>query len=347
MRKTAICLLACLPVWSAASARVLDVTQAQIARLGIRTAPVRPAETQSTVSVLGRVMPAPDSRIPVSAPFAGAVERLLKLEGARVKKGDALAVIVSADMQFAEAKLKGLQAHYQAAKAAAARARSLVDEGIAAASRAEEADAQAASVAADLAASRRAMAQAAATGHGSYNLLAPVDGRISAISISAGEQVAAMQPALSIDTKDEMWVEGQLPANAIGRVAAGDSAMVEELPGATGTVMAAGTSIDPRNRSATVRIRLNSAPGLVSGQTVRLTIQKNAEAGSFNVPRAAVVTLKSGPAVFVARPKGFEPVAVTLVARGPSEATVRGGLKPQDAVAISGVAELKAASQQE
>jgi len=85
MRKAVICFLACLLVWSAASARVLDVTQAQIARLGIRTAPVRPAETQSTVSVLGRVMPAPDSRIPVSAPFAGAVERLLKLEGARVK----------------------------------------------------------------------------------------------------------------------------------------------------------------------------------------------------------------------------------------------------------------------
>lgn len=347
MRKAVICFLACLPVWSAASARVLDVTQAQIARLGIRTAPVRPAETQSTVSILGRVMPAPDSRIPVSAPFAGAVERLLKLEGARVKKGDALAVIVSADMQFAEAKLKGLEARHQSAKAAAKRARALVDEGIAPASRAEEADAEAAAVAADLAASRRAMSQAAATGGGSYQLLAPVDGRISAIAISAGEQVAAMQPALNIDTKDEMWIEGQLPTGAVGRVASGDSAMVEELPGATGTVMAAGTSIDPRNRSAMVRVRLHSAPGLVSGQTVRLIIQKQAEAGSFNVPRAAVVELKNGPAIFVARPKGFESVAVKIVARGPSDATVQGNLKLQDAVAVSGVAELKAVSQQD
>jgi hypothetical protein len=49
----------------------------------------------------------------------------------------------------------------------------------------------------------------------------------------------------------------------------------------------------------------------------------------------------------VARPKGFEPVAVKLLSRGPSDATVRGELKPQDAVAVSGVAELKAASQQE
>lgn len=347
MRKAVLCLLVCLPVWSAASARVVEVTPAQATRLGIRTVPVRPAETQSAVSVLGRVMPAPDSRIPVSAPFAGAVERLLKLEGARVKKGDALAVIVSAEMQFAEAKLKSLEARHQSAKAAAKRARALVDEGIAPASRAEEADAEASSMAADLAASRRAMAQAAATGRGSYNLLAPVDGRISAISISAGEQITAMQLALSIDTKDEMWIEGQLPANAIGRVASGDSAMVEELPGATGMVMAAGTTIDPRNRSAMVRVRLNSAPGLVSGQTVRLTIQKRAEAGSFNVPRAAVVELKNGTAIFVARPKGFEPVAVKLLARGPSDATVRGELKPQDAVAVSGVAELKAASQRD
>lgn len=347
MRKVVFCLLACLPAWSGASARVVDVTQAQVTRLGIRTMPVRPAETQPTVSVLGRVTPAPDSRIPVAAPFAGAVERLLKLEGARVKKGDALAVIVSADMQFAEAKLKSLEARHQSAEAAAKRARTLVDEGIAPASRAEEANAEAASVAADLAASRRAMTQAAATGSGSYNLLAPVDGRISAISISVGEQVAAMQPALNIDTKDEMWIEGQLPANAIGRVASGDSATVEALPGATGMVMAAGTSIDPRNRSATVRIRLNSAPGLVSGQTVRLTIHRRAEAGSFNVPRAAVVELRDGPAVFVVRPKGFESVTVKILARGPSDATVQGELKPQDAVAVSGVAELKAASQRD
>lgn len=347
MSRIILCLLACLPAWSTASARVLDVTPAQMARLGIRTAPVHPADIQSTISVLGRVMPAPDSRIPVSAPFAGAVERLLKLEGAHVKKGDALAVIVSADMQFAQAKLNGLEARHQAAKAAAERARSLVDEGIAPASRAEQADAEAASVAADLAASRRTMAQAAVTGNGSYRLLAPADGRISAISISVGEQVAAMQLALNIDTRDEMWIEGQLPANAIGRVGFGDNAMVENFPGAIGVVMAAGTSIDPRNRSATVRIRLNSAPGLVSGQTVRLTISRSAEAGSFNVPRTAVVELKDGPAVFVVRPSGFEPVAVTLLARGPSEATVRGKFKPQDAVAVSGVAELKAASLQD
>ena len=65
------------------------------------------------------------------------------------------------------------------------------------------------------------------------------------------------------------------------------------------------------------------------------------------MPRAAVVELRDGPAVFVVRPKGFESVTVKILARGPSDATVQGELKPQDAVAVSGVAELKAASQRD
>lgn len=346
MHKMMFCLLALLPAVSA-QARTVAVTPQQQRALGIRMAPVRPAVSQTAISVLARVTPAPDSRLPVSAPFAGTVKSLLRLEGETVRKGEPIAAIASADMRSAEARQQGFAARYHSAKAAADRAKALVAEGIAPASRAEEANAEAAAAAAELAASGRVMAQVSGTEASGYRLLAPADGRIADIDVSVGDQVAAMQPVMEIDTRHELWLEGSLPASAIGRAASGDEVMLEGAPDVRGTVVAAGTSIDPKTRSATVRAKLTATGALVSGQTVRISIHRRAADGSFTVPRAAVIAMKDGTAVFVARSGGFEPVAVQLLSRGPQDATVRGRLSPKDVVAVAGVTELKAASAQD
>jgi cobalt-zinc-cadmium efflux system membrane fusion protein len=315
--------------------------------LGIRTAPVRVAAVETAISVLGQVTPAPDSRLPVPAPYEGTVKSLLRLEGAQVRKGEPLAAIASVDMRAAEAREKGFAARYRSARAAADRAKALVADGIAPASRAEQANAEAAAAAADLAASRRVMAQVSGSESGDYRLLAPADGRIAAIEVAVGQRVAAMQPMIELDTRRELWVEGALPASAIGKVSPGDGVVIEGLSRVHGEVVAAGASIDPRTRSATVRARLTAPGALVSGQTVRMAIQRKADGDSFAVPRVAVIEMPSGPAVFVARRGGFAPVAVRVLARGPRDATVAGLLGPRDMVAVSGITELKAASAQD
>ena len=347
MHRTFVCLLALLPPAAAAAAPIVVITPQQQRQLRIRLAPVRPAAAQATVSVLGHVAPAPDSRLPVSAPFAGTVKSLLRLEGQTVRKGEAVAAISSGDMRSAEARQQGFAARYRSTRAAADRAKALVAEGIAPASRAEEANAEAAAAAADLAASRRVMGQVSGSEASGYQLLAPQAGHIAAIRVAVGDQVAAMQPVLEIDTRQELWVEGALPASAIGHVVAGDTVTVDDVPGARGTVMAAGTSLDSRTRSAILRARLTAVTTLVSGQTVRLSIQRRAAAGSFNVPRAAVVEMKNGPVVFVARARGFEPVAVQVLGRGAADATITGRLGAQDRVAAAGLSELKAVSAQD
>lgn len=324
-----------------ATAKILPVSPSQAKQLGIRTAPVKSAVTKSLVSVLGRVTPAPDARVPVSAPFAGTVKSLVRLEGESVKKGDVLAIVTSADMHAALAKLRGQEAHYRSAKAAADRARALVAEGIAPASRAEEANADAAAAAAELASLRSATARASGADGGEYRLLAPAAGRVAAITVSIGDQLTAMQPVAAIQSGTDVWVEGALPATMAGRVAAGDGVRVEGST-VTGTVMAAGSSIDPRTRSAMIRARLANPGALVSGQTVRLAITRKADAGSFTVPRNAVAQIANGAAVFVARKGGFEPVPVQVLARGAQDATIAGPIKPGDTVAVTGVSELKA-----
>lgn len=319
----------------------LAVTPRQVQRLGIRTAPAAPAKAKTVVSVLGRVIPAPGARTPVSAPFAGTVKRLVRLEGERVKKGEALIAIVSTDMRDWQAKYESAEAHARAARAAAARARALVDEGIAPASRAEGADAAAAAASAELAALRSTMGRASRSGDGEYNLVAPADGRIAGISVSAGEQVTAMQPVLALDTGSALWVEAVLPASRIGQVTAGDRATVEGTS-IGGVVAAAGSSIDPKTRSAVVRVRLDAGAHLVPGQTLRLSISTGADPGSFNVPRNAVTDVRGADVVFVAKKGGFDPVPVRVLARGPVLTTVAGPLTAADAVAIAGVSELKA-----
>lgn len=328
-----------------AFARQLVLTPQQAHQLGIRTVSAAPAQVRTVASVLGRVVPAPGARLPVAAPFAGTVKTLVRLEGQQVKKGDGLLVIVSTDMRDAQAAYESARAHARTARVAANRARLLVAEGIAAQSRAEEAEAQAAAAAARFAALQSTMGRAEHTGNGEYRLTAPADGRIAAIFVSAGEQVGAMQPVVTLDTGDGLWVEAALPATAIGQVAAGDRASVEGgVHGTpiTGTVMAAGASIDARTRSATVRVRLDGAPSLVVGQTVRLALTGGALAGSLAVPRAAVTDLNGDHVVFVAAKDGFAVVPVQLAARGPMLATITGPLKAGDRVAIAGVTELKA-----
>lgn len=329
-----------------ATAKILPVSPQQASRLGIKTAPVKPAATKPLVSVLGRVTPAPDARIPVSAPFAGTVKTLVRLEGEAVKKGDVLAVITSADMHAALGKLRGQEAHYRSAKAAADRTKTLVAEGIAPTSRAEEANAEAAAAAAELAALRSATMRASGADGGEYRLLAPATGRVAAITVSAGDQLTAMQPVAAIQTGNAVWVEGALPATMAGRVTAGDGVQIEGSA-ITGEVMAAGSSIDPKTRSAMIRARLSNPGSLISGQTVRLSITRKADAGSFTVPRNAVAQIANGAVVFVTRKGGFEPVPVRVLARGADTATIAGLLKPGDRVAISGVSELKALGSRE
>lgn len=324
-----------------ASAEILPVTPQQAHRLGIKTVPLQPAATRSLVSVLGRVTPAPGARTPVSAPFAGTVKALVRLEGEVVRKGDVLAIIASPDMHAALAKLHGQEARYRSARAASDRAKTLVAEGIAPTSRAEEAGAEAAAAAAELASLRSATARAGSAQGGEYRLLAPEAGRVASIAVSSGDQLTAMQPVLAIQTGDAVWVEGALPAAMAGRVTAGDGVQVEGS-GVTGEVMAAGASIDPRTRSAMIRARLANPGTLVNGQTVRLAITRKADAGSFTVPRNAVAQFRSGTSVFVARKNGFEPVAVRVLARGADAATVAGPLRAGDRVAVTGVSELKA-----
>lgn len=339
---TSLCLAVMMTAAASAGAQTLSITPQQVERLGIRTAPVSQAEEQTVTSILGTVTPAVNARLQVSAPFAGTVAAYHALEGETVEAGDTLAVIASRDLRESLADLQGLDAEFRAAKAAADRARQLVEEGIASRARAEEAIAREQQAEAALAAMQEIVSRADVLdgAKGEYRLLAPAEGRIAGIALSPGAHVEEMAPVLTLDTGDALWIEARLPAAMVGKISAGDAVVVEGQ-GVRGEVVAVGATIDPMTRSAVLRAAIPADAPLVAGQTVRISVLQSAPSGAFNLSRNAVVQLGDSVVVFLARDGGFEPVPVTVLARGASVATITGPIDASSIVAVSGLSELK------
>lgn len=331
-----------LPLTSAAGA-TLAITPEQSDHLGVTTAPVTVAEMQTATSILGHVMPALNARVPVPAPFSGTVVAIDVLEGAEVKAGDTLATLASRDVRQARAELQSLEAQQRTAAAAAARSRQLADEGIVSRARAEEDAARAAAAAADYAAVREILARTNSVSGSAdlYRLTAPVDGRVARIDVLPGGMVDEMEPAVLLDTGSELWIEARLPASEVGAVAVGDTVLVEGRD-VRGRVVAAGNTIDPETRSAVLRAAVPADAHLIAGETVRISVLREAQPGALSVPRNAVVRLDSGFAVFVAREDGFDVVPVDVVATGAKEITLLGPIEASERVAVSGLSELKA-----
>ncbi|WP_293458454.1 efflux RND transporter periplasmic adaptor subunit [Phenylobacterium sp.] len=331
-----------LPQIAASAPPAVPLTAAQARNMGLRTATATAATEAALATLPGVTTPPLNGRVIVSAPFAGTVVQVDVLEGQAVKAGQRLAVVYSQDALRVSSALVAAQAEARTAEAAARRARTLANEGIIAGARAEEAEARAAQARAMASENSRLLAGAGGgTGKaGEYALRAPISGHISQLSLQPGGGVEAMAPAIVVDRDDRLWVEARLPAALIGQVKVGAGV---EVGGVRGRVVAAGTAIDPRTRSAVLRAELPPGTGLAPGRAVQLTVMGSAPAGSVAVPRSSLTRLDGRDAVFVRASDGYRPQIVTVQGVSRTLAVVT-GLAPGAVVASAGVSQLKAAA---
>lgn len=149
-----------------------------------------------------------------------------------------------------------------------------------------------------------------------------------------------MAPAVVIDRDDRLWVEARLPANLIGKVMVGAPVEVE---GQQGRVIAAGSAIDPRTRSAILRAELPRGSSLVPGRATSITVMGRAPAGGVTIPRPSLVRLDGRDTVFVKTLDGYR------TQRGHRSRPLRHAgrghrLEAGILVASAGVSQLKAAA---
>lgn len=321
-----------------------------LAALGIKTAAAEKTDGIPLGTVPGTVTLPPEARVAVTAPFPGAVVRVLVIEGQAVRQGQALAVIRAAEPVQIQGELSRSQAEFGLADERAKRMRQLAEEGIIAQARADEAQAQLRQAQASVAESRRLASLAGVGSDGTMTLAAPIAGRVQHVGVETGGPVDGMSAPFVIENAGAYRLDLQLPERLASTVKPGMAVEVL-LPvegGAPiaigGSILSVTPSIDPLTRSVMAKAKIASAPGLVPGRNVMVTISGTGSATGVAVPSSAVTQIGGEDHVFVQSKKVFAPRKVTVAAEAAGRTVIAKGLEPGEVVATSSITELKAMS---
>jgi RND family efflux transporter MFP subunit len=343
MRRLLLASLLLVSATVPAAEPLLKVTAAQRQAMGIRVGAVEAAE-HVPVDGLPATARAPlhESAV-VTAPFAGITVAVLAREGAMVKRGQALARVQSREAMSLGAELAAARGEYRVASAQSERDRQLLDEGIIPASRAQAAVARREATAArlqELQAARMMAPQAPGAAPGTYELRAPLSGRVIERSLRLGEPVAALAKAFVVAKPGQVMLEMQVPARYASALRVG--LPVRAADGAQGTVSEIGAAIDRASQTVLVRADMHGEQ-LLPGQQTAATLLLPAPGDAWALPSSAVAEHAGRRVVFMERDGGFQPQPVNVLAQtGDGQSVVRGALEKGSRVVVAGAGALKA-----
>jgi membrane fusion protein, heavy metal efflux system len=277
-------------------------------------------------------------------PVSGRVTSVEVVAGSRVKRGDPLLTIRSADLAAAQAQLAEARQTRLLAEQTAARASMLVRQG--AASEAEKQIANT-SLATAVLEEGRASGSLASLGGTSrtndYVLKSPINGTVVDRSVAVGNAVAADQgeALLTISDLSTVWVVADVYEPDLPIVHAGDRATISvpAIPGQTfhGTIAYLGDVVDATTRAARARIELANPDGLLRpGMFVEVAVEGRVSSAA-ELPTASVLARRDEFYVFLRLPDGaFERRTVTLGAQTGEHVMIQSGIKPGDPVVTRG-----------
>jgi RND family efflux transporter MFP subunit len=322
---------------------VLKVSASQRKAMGIRTEVVKVAGNVPVDGLPATVRAPLHESAVVTAPYAGITVAVLAREGTLVKKGQALARIQSREAMRLGADLAAARGDYRVARAQAERDRKLLAEGIIPTSRAQAANARRDAAAArlhELQAARAMAPQARGTAPGTYELRAPLAGRVIERSLRLGESVEALAKAFMVAEPGRVMLEMQVPARYAARLHTGLE--VRTADGASGTLSEIGAAIDRASQTVLVRASVKGEQ-LLPGQQTSATLLLPPPPNAWSLPSSAVAEQDGKRLVFVQRNGGFEAVPVVPQAQtGDGTSVVTGALSAQSRVVVAGTGALKA-----
>ncbi|OJW75908.1 MAG: hypothetical protein BGO57_16665 [Sphingomonadales bacterium 63-6] len=340
------------PQEKAAPAGTLDAEQMK--RLGITTAPAQAVDQVPLGTVPGQVTLPPEARVAVTSNFPGAAVRVYVIEGQEVKRGQPLALVRAAEPLQIRGELARTQAELDLAEARARRLAQLAKEGVIAEARSEEAQAALRQARASVSEQQRLASLAGAGADGTMTLRAPISGRVAHVAVETGGPVDGMTAPFVIENASAYSVDLQLPERLAQSVRPGMTVEVELGTGeygkplvVGGKILSVAPSLDPMTRSIMAKASIGAAPnsiqgGLVAGKNVMVVIAGQSAQPGVAVPSAAVTRVGADDMVFVRSGNRFVSRKVTVSGQAAGRAYISAGLKAGEAVAVSGIAELKA-----
>jgi cobalt-zinc-cadmium efflux system membrane fusion protein len=329
-----------------AARNTLAMSPEMIKDTGIVTEIVNPGGLAAEIVAQATVAPSPTGEAIVTARAGGAVTRVFKRLGDPVRRGEALAIVESRDAAQIAADRTAAAAKAQLAQRNLARERYLYSQKVSPRMDLEQAQAEAASAAAE---ARRASVAAGAaniTSDGRGVVVAsPIGGRVTAENVSLGAFVQPETELFRVADPSQIQIEAAVgPADA-QRLAPGDRAIVE-LPDGTTTsarVRAVTPTLSGETRAATAVLDVIGGrlqPGLAV--RVRLFPSRGGTSTAIVVPEEAVQSLNARDVVFIRTPKGFKATPVTTGQRSAGRVEIVSGLAAGQTIATTNAFLLKA-----
>lgn len=338
-----------------ASAQEIALSPEQGRALGVAVqAPV--AESGGEVVGLAAEVMVPNNQLHVvSTPLPGLVESIEVAVNEPVRKGQLLARMQSSAL--AEAQRGFLQAltQLQLAGANLDRDQKLAAEGLIAESRLLSSRASHVEASALLAERRHVLRlagmsdadigrlQAGTVITSGVTILAPAAGVVVEQMAQAGQRLEAYTPIYKIARLDPLWLEIQAPLARAAGIREGAAVRVPSAD-AAGRIISVGKAVTPESQTVMLRALITRNAGrLRPGQYVEAAVASDTGGGSqWRVPNAALVRHQGRLLVFARTRGGFRALPVTLAQEGPQSSLVAGELSGVDAIAVAGVAALKA-----
>ena len=320
-------------------------------RAGIRYGEVLLEPFAPAVSVVGTVAFNPTYVAAIGTRLRGFVRRTHKQEGDRVKPGEALAEVESAELGSAQTSMLEARARLDAAELNVKRERELFAKELTTAREHELAEADLASQRATLQAAQqrtKVFGGGRQSTLGVFVMTSPIEGQVVERHVVPGQSVDGDFIGYKVANLDHLWIELSVFERDLGYVLEGDPVEVNPVAAPKvrlpATVAHVGEIIEEATRSTQVRVAIDfPAVHLRPGQSVHATIvsQRSNEA-ALQIPREAVVFVDGSPTVFVTEgDTRVRPVTVKLGGSNRERYEVVAGLEAAQRVVVAGVFALK------
>lgn len=328
-----------------------------------------------TILATGTIL-VPENRLAAIGPVhEGRIVHLYAGQGSRVKKGQKLADLESADIDEAKsAYLKAIadydnarktsQAEVRLAQATFDRTKLLYEKTIAAQKTFQAAEhdlevakavaeSSVASTKAALAAARRKLLILGMTASdivglrddqdlgALFSLTSPIDGVVVERTATIGATVGADASVFKIIDISSVWIAANVFEKDLSRVKLGQGARVS-VPAVPDTVFSGkvifiSSVVDPETRTVKVRTEVPNRDGkLKPDMFANVQIVTDVDRSTISVPQSAVLSDNGQSIIFVANAGGYEKRVVTVGIQSGDRVEIRDGVKAGEKVVVKG-----------
>jgi len=350
-------------------------TPASTQSSAIETEIVTPQAIAGVVAATGKIL-VPEDRVAVIGPVnEGRIVRLYAGQGTRVRKGQKLADLESADIDQAEADyLKALADHENARRSSAAeiklaqenydRAKLLFEQRITAGKnlQAAEHDLEVAKAAAENSINGTNAALIAARRHllilglkdsaidslskrsdlaSVFSLNSPIDGIVVERNATVGASVGTDANLFKIIDLSRVWIDANVFEKDLQQVRSGQEVKltVPAFPGSTfsGRVILINSVVDPDTRTVKVRTEVANPDGrLKPDMFANVQIVTALNRTAISIPQSAVLNDDGKSVVFVAEGNGYKKRQVQPGIQNNDRVEIVDGLSAGDKVVVKG-----------